>query len=77
MTCFVAGALATSSKVKRFPDCQLRQVAVCLVDIGSCPLRDELLEAVPIVGDLAMRLHSSAGACVSMPHTAQWPRPRL
>ena len=61
VTCFVTSALATRSKVKGFPHCQLRQVGVCLIDVGCCSLRDELLEAVPIVGNLAMCLHSSVG----------------
>ena len=61
ITCFVASALASSSKVKGFPHCQLWQVRACLVDVGSRSLWDELLEAVPIVGDLAVCLHSSVG----------------
>lgn len=72
MTCSVASALAASSKVKGFSDCELRQVAVCLVDVGSRPLGNELLETVPIVGDLAVCLHSSAGLCEHALHSTPW-----
>lgn len=80
MTCFVTSALAASSKVKGFSHCELRQVAVCLVDVGSRPLRDELLETVPIVADLAMCLHSSAGlvrTCLTQHTLRVWLRPPL
>lgn len=60
-TCFVASALAASSKVKGLPHCQLRKMGVGLVDVCSRPLWDELTEAVPIVSDLAMHLYTIAG----------------
>ena len=55
----MTGALAACSKVKGFPDCQLRQVNVLLVDIAGGPLRNELIEGVAIVCDAALHLQQT------------------
>ncbi len=56
LTSFVTGALAASSKVEGLPDCQLRQVSVCLVNVAGGPLRYELIKGVAIVGDATLDL---------------------
>lgn len=58
-TSFVTGALAACSKVKCFPDCQLSQVDVLLVNIAGCPLRNELIKGVAIVCDAALHLQQA------------------
>jgi len=62
VTCFMTCSLGSGSKVKSLSDCQLWQVCVCLSDVCSCPLRDELLESVPIVGDFTMHLQGHNNA---------------
>lgn len=56
-TCFVACALAASSKVECLPDCQLCQVGVCLIDVAGSSFRDEFIKRVAIIGDAALDLH--------------------
>lgn len=56
LTCFVACALATGSKVKGFSDCQLCQVSVCLINVAGSSFRDELVKCVAIVGDVSLDL---------------------
>ncbi len=58
-TSFVTSALAARSKVKGFPDRQLRQVDVLLVNIAGCPLRNELIKGVAIVCDAALHLQQA------------------
>lgn len=56
-TCFVASALAASSKVERLADCQLCQVGVCLINVAGSSFRDELIKCVAVIGDAALDLH--------------------
>ena len=56
LTSFVACALAAGSKVKGLSDSQLCQVGVLLVNVAGGPLRNEVLEGVPIVGDVTLDL---------------------
>jgi len=58
-TSFVTDALAACSKVKGFPDCQLFQVDVLLVNIAGGPLRNELIKGVAIVCDATLHLQTS------------------
>ncbi len=58
-TSFVAGALAACSKVEGFPDRQLCQVNVLLVNIAGGPLRNELIKGVAIVCDAALHLQQA------------------
>ena len=55
-------ALDTSSKVHGFPDSQLWQVQVRLLDVGGCPLGHKLVKGGAIVGDVASDLHEEHGA---------------
>ena len=58
-TSFVTSALAARSKVKGFPDRQLRQVDVLLVNIAGGPFRNELIKGVAIVCDAALHLQEA------------------
>lgn len=58
-TSFVTGALAACSKVECFPDGQLCQVNVLLVDIAGGPLRNELIKGVAIVRDATLHLQQA------------------
>ena len=62
-TCFVAGTLAASAKVKGFSHCQLSQVGVCLINVAGSPFRNELVKCVTIVGNAPLDLqHTLLGS---------------
>ena len=59
LTCFLANTLNSSCKIHGLPHCQFWQVQICLLNIGCCPLGDELIEGLAIVGQLSSNLHYS------------------
>ena len=56
LTAFVTCALTASSKVKGFPDCQLCQVGVSLINVAGSPFWNEVIKGVTIVGDATLDL---------------------
>lgn len=58
-TSLATNSLAASCKVKGFPDCQLRQVLILLLNIHCCALRQELSQGSAIVQDVAIDLKTT------------------
>lgn len=58
-TSLATDSLTASGKVKGFPDCQLRQVLILLLDVNCCALRQELSQGSAIVQDLAVYLETT------------------